>query len=334
MAAIDRTLLRAARDICRQLARTRQPREEISLPDSAWQRVACRLRQLDQATAHGWPAAARYARQGLVEAVADCSGRLKGLLDRLETRCAAVAGLRDIYDDLLALKREFAEVQVEPAQHTLSVTTEPIMLDSVALGPFRIVLDYQQLPAPQAYRIVALQPRPAASAPTVTHPHVQEERLCAGDGHVPIQAALAQGRLLDFFLLVARVLQTYARGNAYVELDQWEGVPCRDCGALSGPEECSRCATCEGLVCSDCVLACEGCGEALCSGCLDRCPHCEADRCSACRARCGRCARQACPCCLDENALCQECHDAQTTPSQARPAQPPSARSAPAARGS
>ncbi len=61
-------------------------------------------------------------------------------------------------------------------------------------------------------------------------PHVSDETLCEGDGRRAIHAALAAGRLYDFFTIVDRLLNTYASGRAYVDLDNWFGTPCHDCG--------------------------------------------------------------------------------------------------------
>jgi hypothetical protein len=64
----------------------------------------------------------------------------------------------------------------------------------------------------------------------VTHPHVCNGQLCEGDGAAPIKAALGSGRLLDFFVLVGQILETYNDASAHVTLDNWEGRSCNDCG--------------------------------------------------------------------------------------------------------
>ena len=102
-------------------------------------------------------------------------------------------------------------------------------------GPFEIRLDWRQLGSATPYRVVALDPHPAAKDTDVTHPHVQEEQLCEGEGRSAVRAALAEGRLYDFFLLVSQLLHTYGRGSAYVELDNWDGIPCDDCNAPVRP---------------------------------------------------------------------------------------------------
>ena len=38
------------------------------------------------------------------------------------------------------------------------------------------------------YRVIALDPHPATKSESITHPHVQDERLCEGEGHAAIAA--------------------------------------------------------------------------------------------------------------------------------------------------
>src|SRR5690606_20967014 len=102
----------------------------------------------------------------------------------------------------------------------LSVTTEPITLEGVYLGPFRIELDVDDLAAGECadYRVIALEPNPAASNCDVTHPHIQDEQLCEGEGRPLIRRALGEGRILDFFEFVASVLRAYNPESPYVSL--------------------------------------------------------------------------------------------------------------------
>jgi hypothetical protein len=139
-----------------------------------------------------------------------------------------------------------------------------------------------------------------------THPHVNDERLCPGEGRKAIHAALAEGRLFDFFTVVDRILHTYARGAAYVELNRWHGIPCRDCDDTIGEDESYTCGRCSETVCGNCSLSCESCSESLCSGCAERCERCEARHCSGCLSPCVRCRRDVCSSCADEG-VCETC---------------------------
>ena len=104
-------------------------------------------------------------------------------------RVRSIASQGDIYQDLLALEEEFPEVQIDLAEAQISVTTEPLILEGIHLGPFQIRLDWQQLKATHPYRVVALEANPAASNEEITHPHVNGQLVCEGDGRVAIAAA-------------------------------------------------------------------------------------------------------------------------------------------------
>ena len=52
------------------------------------------------------------------------------------------ASVSEIYADLVALHDEFDEVSFDRQARTISVTTEPIELEGVHLGPFEIRLDW------------------------------------------------------------------------------------------------------------------------------------------------------------------------------------------------
>ncbi len=100
----------------------------------------------------------------------------------------------------------------------------------VYLGEFEIQLqlagqgeshDHEEL-----YRIVAVDPHPATSDESVTHPHVRDECLCAGEAGAAICSALTSGRICDFFLLVRSVLKEYNPKSPFVPLDKWNGICC------------------------------------------------------------------------------------------------------------
>jgi hypothetical protein len=134
----------------------------------------------------------------------------------------------------------------------------------------------------RAYRVIAVRPCPAAGNDEVTHPHVRDETLCEGDGSVPIRAALSQGRLLDFFILVNQILQTYNPDSAHVLLDRWDGISCRDCGWRMPRDEHGLCDRCEEPLCSDCSTHCQGCDRFICSGCVSECSDCGEHLCAQC----------------------------------------------------
>jgi hypothetical protein len=183
----------------------------LELPSGVWTECHCVLEQTAKAKAHGWINAARRTQQRLGPA-------LQTLLDRLTALRQAAhephthkyrPGLADIYRDLFALQDEFVDVQYDRRRDQLSVTTEEIVFDALNLGPFEIVLECSRLGRVSPYQVIALDANPAGTDSRTTHPHVQDDVLCAGDGHAAIERSLDQGQIYDFFLLVRQVFDTY-----------------------------------------------------------------------------------------------------------------------------
>ena len=226
---INQETVEAAIMLHEQLVGKQRNADSISLPTYAWASIQNLQRQIDTARQRGWHGAVRRLREDLAFAVSDFRRQLDDmhhkLADANRKPCRSVlAG--DIYCDLVALKNEFEKVDIDLEEKELSVTTDSITLDGIFLGPFQIRLEWQHIgQSSQPYRVVALDPHPAAKSDEITHPHVQDERLCEGDGRPAIAAALAEGRLFDFFLLVSQLLHNYGRGSAYVELDHLCGQP-------------------------------------------------------------------------------------------------------------
>jgi hypothetical protein len=166
------------------------------------------------------------------------------------------------------------------------------------------VLRWTDIGRKQAYEVIAEEPCCAAENEEVTHPHVQSGRLCEGQGAVAIRSALTEGRILDFFLLVSRVLDTYNAGSAHVPLDRWSGVPCRDCGLIMPSDDHGLCEACEGPLCGDCSASCQGCQSATCRECLCDCTSCG-------QAFCGGCLTptQLCETCLQQQQQEENSHD-------------------------
>jgi len=214
--------------------------------------------------------------------------------------------LRAIYEDLRALAGEFPEIQLDLRERQLSAITDPISLEDVELGRFEIRLCWSRLLSGQTYEVHALEANRAAVNDSVTHPHVQGDSLCEGEGKVAIRGALQEGRLLDFFLLVRQTLQTYNPRSAYVPLSDWVGVTCSDCGTSAGEDECCTCGRCGCDLCDDCSRSCGSCGGFSCSGCDSFCRGCDVEYCSGCISSCNGCGESYCPDCLTSRQ-CSDC---------------------------
>lgn len=286
------------------------------------------LRQHRAARLRGWTTAAQ--RTGLL-----LRQRATQLQYAAEEAAAAVAAgraqrpmstLRDRYEDLCQLRAEFAGVDVArrlrsgrqgapdvATEFVVSAVTEPVHLRGVELGPFRVELRVERAhehPDVSAFHIVALAPNPAAGEPDVVHPHVRDGQLCAGEGTVPIAAALAEGRLCEAFLAVAAVLNTYNEASPYVRLDQWAGRPCADCGRRVGEDDRYPCESCGAEYCGECSSTCDLCDRGCCRACLEEDAASGRLCCRRCRRRCARCGRVVdLDHFVEETSTCPECHD-------------------------
>ncbi len=306
-----RAVLRAAVLIHEQLAEHDQSASTVHLPNRSWAMINHVRQRIAQARDHGWQRAAKKLRQEMTDHLGYYRLELDSMLRALETRSAPRVryGPCDIYQDLLALSTEFDDVEIDLDEHELRVTTDAIVLEGIHLGRFTICLDWQKLGDPDpAYRVMACDPHPARTREDVPHPHVQDETLCEGEGRAAIRAALAQGRVQDFVVLVSQVLHTYARGSAYVELDDWNGTTCSDCGDTMSAHDSYGCQRCGSDLCEDCRRFCAVCDEPFCADCFYTCPECEADICRGCMEVCPSCGRRICARCL-EHGLCPSCQE-------------------------
>lgn len=290
------------------------PRNEaVYLPTYGWNSLQGLQRRIEMARARGWHAAVKRLQEDLADALSDFRRQLEVPLRQLQATSRVPcrkASITDIYRDLMALEQEFEDFKLDLSDKELTVTTDAIVLEGIYLGPFQIRLEWSNIgQASPAYRVVALDPHPATKSDEITHPHVQGERLCEGEGRAAIAAALAEGRLFDFFVLVGQVLHTYGRGSAYVELDQWEGEPCSDCGDYVDSDDRYFCHRCDSILCSGCSYRCQGCDESFCSDCVGDCALCGCKSCSSCLEDCEDCGQPVCEDCRKTRGLCTRCHD-------------------------
>jgi hypothetical protein len=307
-----RQQIRAAVRIHERLVAGRQRPNLPQVPHDLW-------RQFVQATAHvslaekrGWAAAASAARNHYRRLAGSLGEHLVASTRALDQDARSLLQIQtasEILSDLVALEAEFDEVELDLQKNTLGITTDPVVLESIDLGRFRILLHWDDLPDPGAYEVQALDPCPAASDRTTTHPHVRDNGLCEGEGRVPIRSALAAGRLFDFALLVRGVLSTYNAGSAYVPLSRWHGCSCADCGYLASDEESTCCELCSADLCCDCTTSCGTCGRGCCSDCRDNCQQCDESHCESCLRSCAGCEQTCCRACLTDD-LCERCRAA------------------------
>jgi len=274
----------------------------FDLPMARWYELNRTMQLHQYAQKRAWHAAS-------ASLVDDLDYMLRGLFRELEALRGELPELRDarnvatsgaIAADLCALADEFEEVDIDLKEKSITVETAPIVLEGVELGAFQILLRWEKIADGSAYKIIAQQPNCPEGDSDVTHPHVRDDQLCEGVGAVPIRRALTAGRLLDFFLLVRQILQTYNAESAHVQLSSWSGVSCRDCGYRMPSGDYSSCERCDEPVCSDCSVSCDGCSRYVCSSCSGQCAQCQEQFCQACLTRAPSTNRFLCPSCLKE----------------------------------
>ncbi|CAN5557992.1 hypothetical protein BH11PLA2_BH11PLA2_52420 [soil metagenome] len=240
-------------------------------------------------------------------------------------------GLGDWLQELNSLEEEFTGYTFDHKRSVLRVKTEPVTLKDVELGPFAIELHWTRLAnqkGSSCFDIVPLEPNPAVGRDEVTHPHLNDGDLCAGDAAIPMQRALEEGRISDAFVMIRSVLTTYNPRSAYVQLDEWDGLSCGDCNGRIRREEssycrgcesdlcdscASSCRSCEETRCGNCLTSCDGCSDLCCSGCLERLPSGESV-CSSCRGICGTCNVVMLNNELNDEGLCPDCAVVEETP--------------------
>ncbi len=267
-------------------------------------------RQLALAVSHDWYAAAEHCCQSIGRQLIEISCSITRVESFLEKPRKEVPKLSVLLEELQALSAEFDDAEFKAGENALSVVTEPVTLEDVYLGPFRIVLDLQRLGechSRASYYVVALEPHPASKDEAITHPHVSNETLCEGDGAAAIRAALEEGRLSDFFILVRSILTTYNPDSPYVALSDWDGVSCYDCGYVMDSESSYHCSHCDNAVCDGCSRVCTDCGEIVCAECACQCEVCDRSLCPNCaKTKCNECGSVCCESCITDG-LCVSC---------------------------
>ena len=312
MSQEPRAVLRAARKICEPLNRGKGGEHSHSenlqtflRQLSGWYRAwaGCRDR--------GWSLAGDFYRKETRDLLVLRLPRVKEWLNSYPWPEEEPVSLRDVLGDLRALFREFpdsgvffprgdqAATQDDPH---VWVTTEPITLEGIPLGRFRVCLSLKGL----GFWAKALDPNPHCQNHDITHPHVHGGSICLGDGEKDVEEALREGRVQDAFDLVLAVLRTYSPSNPYAALEYWD-TPQRTCGECGDDgDDITACHRCDVDRCEAHSGWCRGCEETFCEGCLVNCPGCDDYVCRGCWKRCPHCLDRVCPYCRREDC-CESC---------------------------
>jgi hypothetical protein len=275
-----------------------------------------RLSRCQVAEQRSWSTAASITETAAVDALHQLRHVIDSASPQLELRKSPPPiALRDLYQELDQLETEFGSSTLDPKQKVIAVVTDPIELEDVQLGPFRIELHVDRLRFQvnvSVFDLVALQPNPPDCSEYVTHPHVRDRQLCAGDATVPISRALESGRITDAFLAVRAVLETYNESSPYVALVDWHGQPCGDCGSNVIEDDGYSCEQCGQVCCDQCIGRCDICDSSFCRSCLEEDTQSGRSCCRSCRYRCGACHRVVDADSFNQDTeLCPECHEEQ-----------------------
>ncbi|MEK6259902.1 MAG: hypothetical protein AABP62_14880 [Planctomycetota bacterium] len=315
MPPFDPLLWRLAGRLAAHISKISHRTLDIDLAPRSMDAVRQLLDQLHAATERGWHSAAAYLSLQLRSRLTECQTSINAGLKATSPGAfwQSPPTQRLVYDELVAVRADFADFTFDLPDQTISVTTEEITLEDIYLGRFEIRLQGRELGG-TPYIIIPESPHFPSSRSDVPHPHVLGERLCEGDASAPLAHALRTGRFSDFFQIIQQTLASYNSESPYVALDAWYGADCHACGGHASDDDSSYCDGCDATVCSDCSRSCQHCGTSGCDACLPQCPECCNDCCSSCLNRCEGCSKLRCPECLT-NQLCEDCHaEAATNP--------------------
>lgn len=258
----------------------------------------------------GWKAAEAKAYEDYRRQLRILRERVESALEEVGNPNSYIVNEVDLFRDLLTLKEEFTSATFSKREMWLSIVTKDIVLEDFRLGAFRVELHLDSLSSNRPYyEVIATDANRPSSNDGVTHPHVQDDRLCEGDGQPAINLALQQGRLLDFFQLVEQVLGTYNPSSAYVSIRDWDGATCGHCGQSTDPEDCRECSSCDAFICDECVYRCSDCEDPFCGNCDEPCSGCLESICKFCIRSCSECDERHCFDCLSENERCTSCEE-------------------------
>ena len=135
----DKIALRAAAVICRRLTERQACQGTLQLPLYEWSQMQKLVRKIELAHKQHWHRAARVLTEDLLHQADLCHYRLLDLMAilRQKTALPEIPSHKDIFQEILAIKYEFDQVDVDPKTGEICVTTNSIVLEGIRLGRFR-----------------------------------------------------------------------------------------------------------------------------------------------------------------------------------------------------
>jgi hypothetical protein len=131
MKSYERSALRAAMLIHEQQTSRQPAHSVVGLPEYYWEMVGRLRRQIALATRRGLHRAARHLGDELSHAFRRLKAELESVSPAFESFAVPMflPTAADMFRDILALREEFDEVEIDVENHELRVTTDVIVLD-------------------------------------------------------------------------------------------------------------------------------------------------------------------------------------------------------------
>jgi len=148
-------------------------------------------------------------------------------------------------------------------------TTEPIILETLKFGRFMCTY----WPVTNQLEVVAETPLCPLSRNDITHPHVQDNRLCLGHSREKLRELGATGHFVMFSRVINSILNTYNSADPHLSLSRWLTVTCQRCGR-NDDQTMTTVSCCDNSVCSRCTLYDENANVMYCRDCYAECNSC------------------------------------------------------------
>jgi hypothetical protein len=120
------------------------------------------------------------------------------VLTQLEQPAPTVPPIAFLMEELRQIDADFEALKIDWKKKALIAETEPVTLDDIYRGSFAIHFCWERLLDAEGhlcFNVVALEPHPSAVDEEVTHPHVKDELICAGEATTPIKMPFSKAGL-------------------------------------------------------------------------------------------------------------------------------------------
>jgi len=140
------------------------------------QELAAESRKMGISVTRSWFSAADRCCSQTTRLLGDISYSISQVKQFTEGPQEKTPKLSLLVDELYQLQEEFGSIDFDKGKDSICIITDPITLDGVPLGPFKIQLGLDKLGElynDRPYRVITLNPNPASTDNSVTHPHDQ-----------------------------------------------------------------------------------------------------------------------------------------------------------------